>query len=159
MLLVFIVYSNFILKWRRVIDFVFKTGTYIPKLIAEAFYLTNDIEKYGSGFTRIREAIVPYPTMKYDFYVMGNGCFSELSYERQKISTAEIEDSGLKDSVEKIVGAIKVNPFITQSELAKITGLSRRGVEWNLQQLRKNGIILRVGPDKGGHWEINKETE
>ncbi|KIO46301.1 MULTISPECIES: winged helix-turn-helix domain-containing protein [Sanguibacteroides] len=159
MLLVFIVYSNFILKWRCVIDFVFKTGTYIPKLIAEAFYLTNDIEKYGSGFTRIREAIVPYPTMKYDFYVMGNGCFSELSYERQKISTAEIEDSGLKDSVEKIVGAIKVNPFITQSELAKITGLSRRGVEWNLQQLRKNGIILRVGPDKGGHWEINKETE
>ena len=159
MLLVFIVYSNFILKWRCVIDFVFKTGTYIPKLIAEAFYLTNDIEKYGSGFTRIREAIVPYPTMKYDFYVMGNGCFSELSYERQKISTAEIEDSGLKDSVEKIVGAIKVNPFIKQSELAKITGLSRRGVEWNLQQLRKNGIILRVGPDKGGHWEINKETE
>ena len=61
--------------------------------------------------------------------------------------------------MEKIVGAIKVNPFITQSELAKITGLSRRGVEWNLQQLRKNGIILRVGPDKGGHWEINKETE
>lgn len=133
------------------------------KLIAEAFYLTNDIEKYGSGFTRIREAIVPYPTMKYDFYMMENGCFSELSYERQKISTAEIEDSGLKDSVEKtvekIVEAIKVNPFIIQKELVKITGLSRRGVEWNLQQLRKNEIILRVGPAKGGHWEINKETE
>lgn len=110
-------------------------------------------------FTRIREAIASYPTMKYDFYVMGNGCFSELSYERQKISTAEIEDSGLKDSVEKIVEAIKVNPFITQKELVKITGLSRRGVEWNLQQLRKNKIILRVGPAKGGHWEINKETE
>lgn len=110
-------------------------------------------------FIRIREAIASYPTMKYDFYVMGNGCFSELSYERQKISTAEIEDSGLKDSVEKIVEAIKVNPFITQKELVKITGLSRRGVEWNLQQLRKNEIILSVGPAKGGHWEINKETE
>lgn len=65
------------------------------KLIAEAFYLTNDIEKYGSGFIRIRQAIASYPTMKYDFYVMGNGCFSELSYERQKISTVEIEDGGL----------------------------------------------------------------
>ena len=111
-------------------------------------------------FTRIREAIASYPTMKYDFYVMGNGCFSVLSYERQKISTAEIEDSGLKDSVEKtvekIVEAIKVNPFITQKELVKITGLSHRGVEWNLQQLRKNKIILRVGPAKGGHWEIRK---
>jgi ATP-dependent DNA helicase RecG len=24
------------------------------KLIAEAFYLTNDTEKYGSGYTRVR---------------------------------------------------------------------------------------------------------
>ena len=103
---------------------------------------------------------MPYPTMKYDFYVMGNGCFAELSYEKQKISMVEIEDGGLKDSVEKtvekIIEAVKNNPFITQKELAQITGLSRRGVEWNLQQLRKNGIILRVGPDKGGRWEIRK---
>lgn len=98
--------------------------------------------------------------MKYDFYVMGNGCFAELSYEKQKISLVEIEDGGLKDSVEKtvekIIEAVKNNPFITQKELAQITGLSRRGVEWNLQQLRKNRIVLRVGPDKRGRWEIRK---
>ncbi|NDP22179.1 MAG: ATP-dependent DNA helicase [Paludibacter sp.] len=34
------------------------------KQIAEAFYLTNDIEKYGSGFIRIRKAIAATPTMK-----------------------------------------------------------------------------------------------
>lgn len=28
------------------------------KLIAEAFYLTADIEKYGTGFTRIRKAFL-----------------------------------------------------------------------------------------------------
>ncbi len=31
------------------------------KLIAEAFYLTGDIEKYGSGFVRVRQAIKKYP--------------------------------------------------------------------------------------------------
>jgi predicted HTH transcriptional regulator len=42
-----------------------KTDTYQSrtrnKLIAEAFYLTGDIEKYGSGFIRVREAIKDYP--------------------------------------------------------------------------------------------------
>ncbi len=45
---------------------------YAPnKLIAEALalslpkaYLTGDIEKYGSGFIRIREELAQYPTMK-----------------------------------------------------------------------------------------------
>ncbi|PIY04619.1 MAG: ATP-dependent DNA helicase, partial [Bacteroidetes bacterium CG_4_10_14_3_um_filter_31_20] len=34
------------------------------KLIVEAFYLTGDIEKYGTGYRRIREALKNYPTMK-----------------------------------------------------------------------------------------------
>ncbi len=31
------------------------------KLIAEAFYLTKNIEKYGSGFIRIRKELEAYP--------------------------------------------------------------------------------------------------
>ncbi len=31
------------------------------KLVAEGFYLTNVIEKYGSGFIRIRRAMADYP--------------------------------------------------------------------------------------------------
>ena len=37
------------------------------KLIAEAFYLTGDIEKYGSGFVRVRNEISTYPTMAFVF--------------------------------------------------------------------------------------------
>jgi ATP-dependent DNA helicase RecG len=43
------------------------------KLIAEAFYLTGDIEKYGSGYQRIREEIARYPTMKLNFQEIGDG--------------------------------------------------------------------------------------
>ena len=56
------------------------------KQIAEAFYLTHDIEKYGSGFIRIRQAIANYPTMKFDFHELGDGFVSEFSYTEQKIS-------------------------------------------------------------------------
>ena len=68
-----------------------KTDTYQAqtrnKLIAEAFYLTKDIEKYGSGYTRVREAILSYPTMKFEYKEVGNGYLVTLGYEIQRITT------------------------------------------------------------------------
>jgi len=58
--------------------------------------------------------------------------------------------------VEKILGAITNNPLITQIELSEITGLTRRGVEYNLSKLKAKGLIERIGPDKGGHWKVHK---
>jgi len=60
----------------------------------------------------------------------------------------------VEKTVEKIISLIKENVKITQEELSVKTGLTRRGVEWNLQQLKEKGILKRVGPDKGGHWKI-----
>ncbi|WP_316788814.1 ATP-binding protein [Pedobacter frigoris] len=61
------------------------------KLIAEAFYLTGDIEKYGSGFLRIRKEILTYPTMKLEFREAPNGFLNKLSYRDQKIFTKPVE--------------------------------------------------------------------
>jgi len=60
--------------------------------------------------------------------------------------------------VEKLLDLMVKNPKITQTELANSTGLTRRGVEWNLRQLREKGRIRRVGPDRGGHWEIRNSS-
>jgi ATP-dependent DNA helicase RecG len=38
--------------------------------------------------------------------------------------------------------------------LQQKTGLSRRGAEWQIQKLKNDNKIKRIGPDKGGHWEI-----
>ena len=40
------------------------------------------------------------------------------------------------------------------AELARVTGLSAKGVEKNIRILREEDIIRRVGPDNGGHWEV-----
>ena len=61
------------------------------ELIAEAFYLTGDIEKYGSGFLRIRKEISTYPTMKLEFREAPNGFLNTLSYRDQKIATTQVE--------------------------------------------------------------------
>ena len=57
-------------------------------------------------------------------------------------------------TTEKILRLIKENPEITNKELADACGITEDGVYWNTKKLRKNNIIRRVGPDKGGHWEI-----
>ena len=66
---------------------------------------------------------------------------------------APVKESSEK-TVEKILNAFKENPKTTQAELAKLTGLSRRGVEWNIQKLKSENRIERIGGDKGGHWKI-----
>ena len=62
-------------------------------------------------------------------------------------------------TVGKILDAIRDNPKVTQSQLAKITGLTVRGVEWNMKKLQEAKVIKRVGPAKGGHWEIIAQQE
>ena len=48
---------------------------------------------------------------------------------------------------------------IPQKELAEKAALSRRGIEWNLSQMKQKGILIRVGADKGGYWQINRMPE
>ena len=56
--------------------------------------------------------------------------------------------------MEKILNAIKNNSKITQNKLIEVTGLTRRGVEWNLAKPKEKGIIKRSGPTKCGYWEV-----
>ena len=61
----------------------------------------------------------------------------------------------VEKTVEKIFDLIKSDPQITQKQIMDKTGLTRRGVEWNLKKLKDDGRIKRVDPDKGGHWEVS----
>lgn len=62
----------------------------------------------------------------------------------------------VKKSVEKILELLSEFPEITRESLAAEVGLSVRGVEKNLAQLKSAGRIRRIGGRKGGHWEVVK---
>ena len=53
----------------------------------------------------------------------------------------------------RIINALKDNPYITQTELAEIIGISERSFKTNMKKLQQNGIIRRIGADKNGRWE------
>ena len=49
------------------------------------------------------------------------------------------------------------SPHITIPQIAEQLGLNARGIAKHIKNLQEEGIIKRIGPDKGGHWEVIEE--
>ena len=70
--------------------------------------------------------------------------------------------SNMKSNMKKelaIMEQIKTNPYTPIPLFQEVTGLSRSGVWKILNRLREQGLIRRVGPDKGGHWEVIEQEK
>ena len=74
---------------------------------------------------------------------------SELSSEKGSTGSDKPHDV-----VQSILSAIRYNPKVSAAEIAMKVGLSSRAVEKRIKTMRENGIIRRIGPDRGGYWEI-----
>lgn len=55
---------------------------------------------------------------------------------------------------EKIMRAVKENPYITQADLAKVVGISAKSIKENMKKLQTQGRLRRIGADKNGRWEV-----
>ena len=62
-----------------------------------------------------------------------------------------------KDLLIAIMKQIENDDRVTQNTLVSATGKVRATVQKYLQYLVENDYIVRVGPDKGGRWQINDE--
>ena len=77
-----------------------------------------------------------------------------MAWSIQKKQPPETTQKTTQKASDLILSLISKNGTLTRKQLADKTRLTEDGVKWNLNQLRKTGIIRRVGPNKGGHWEI-----
>ena len=73
--------------------------------------------------------------------------------------SAELDDGekSREKSREKIINIIRNNPTVTQLELSNMLKISPKAIEKHIKNLREDGIIRRVGPDNGGHWEVTND--
>lgn len=76
------------------------------------------------------------------------------SIEGKEGETGEIVGGKKIKSREKIITAIKGNGRHTTNSLAELVGVSPKAIEKHLAKLKAEGILVRIGPDKGGHWEV-----
>lgn len=62
----------------------------------------------------------------------------------------------LSETEERIMALIQSNPHITQKMLSEAIGLTRPYIGRKLLDLQSRNIIRRIGPDKGGYWEVSR---
>ena len=143
------------------------------KIIAQAFFDMGIIERYGSGIKRIKGDCDkngnPYPEWsdRYGEFAttyrprVTSGDSAEITPERAgKINEwlAAAIPSGIRQDARKnmvsILKEIAMDERITVERLCLQTGLSERGVWKIISSLKALGLLDRIGPDKGGHWEL-----
>ena len=146
------------------------------EIIADMFARLNVVEKAGTGIIRIREAMKveglqpPVFEDKEDFFkiiLYRPPGVKEIAEAPQKVPRKSTQKkypekvprkSTLKigGSAQKVLKLIAADQNITTSEMAIKIGVSPDAVKKHLAKLKMKNLIIRVGPDKGGHWEIVK---
>ena len=90
-----------------------------------------------------------------------------MVFQRPKWEEGEgLEKGGQKSKVKsrvkskvksrvKVIEIIGQNPSVTIPEIAASLGMSIPGIEKIIRSLKEEKRLRRVGPDKGGHWEVH----
>lgn len=60
----------------------------------------------------------------------------------------------LGENQKRILQLLSSNSLLTIKDLAETLGISTTAVENNLARLKQKNLLVRVGGDKGGHWEV-----
>jgi len=82
----------------------------------------------------------------------------EVETKIREVETGVREVEKLTDKQKMILELIKNNPSISKKEMSETIGIRPSSIDKNITTLKEKGYLKRIGPAKGGHWEIiNKQ--
>lgn len=124
-------------------------------------------EELGSGVLNVTKYLPFYAKGRQATFLEGNPFTTILPLPDSDVSGGDLPKKGgekdgekggerLTPNQGKILHLIGKHPSIPAKELARKVGITQRKIEQNLAKLKQQGRLRRVGPDKGGHWEIVK---
>ena len=124
--------------------------------IASVFYRRGLIETWGRGTLKIaglmQEAGLQAPALK------DNAGFVTLTFILPTSLAPRIQGSGSDETPGKtpdlILDWLTEAPSASIPELAQHLGKSERAIERAIRKLRADGKLVRIGPAKGGHWQV-----
>jgi ATP-dependent DNA helicase RecG len=130
------------------------------KLIAEAFYLTKNIEKYGSGFIRIRKELETYPQIIFAVEEIGGGVLVTFGQgEGVNEGVNEGVSEGVSGGVNRLYQSIMQKPGVRLPELSNNLHVPVKTLERWIKQLRDEKKVIFKGSAKtGGYYIIDGDT-
>ena len=105
------------------------------------------LKHYDKNVFDIEESYINV-SIPYDAEVMASMRVTNLGAENGAEKGAD------NNSEENIIRELKINPKVTRKELSLKLQIGTTSVYRILNGLKEKKKIKRVGPDKGGHWEI-----
>ena len=146
-------------------------------LIAKVFYMMGFIENWGRGYEKIRDAFEQAHLQVPTFEQVRGGFMATIQREVfQKVqggqgsaeNVLESDQENGKESAlnaqkwpekwpekaQLIIETISRNKSVSIQQLEEQLTIGHTTIKKILREMQVEGIIRRVGPAKGGHWEI-----
>ena len=127
--------------------------------IARAFAYMKIIEKWGTGIPRLFEACEEYGLPKPEL-IDFDGDFRVNMYRKGsgKFIDNRVNDK-VNDKVNDLLAILTNHPEYTVTQLADVSGVSRKTIAARLKELEGKGYIERMGSSRKGYWKINDLKE
>jgi Fic family protein len=72
-------------------------------------------------------------------------------------NTDEFVEKFVDNETQRLILRLLIaQPTISAKRIAEEVGMSSRGVQKNIDALKKRGLVERIGSAKGGHWLVKK---
>lgn len=122
-----------------------RTGNSIIRNPILVSYIAKGMLPYRGLGSGIKRALEYWPEI--DFTDGRDGCLFTAKVHRKVAKSSQ-------KSSQKVVEIMRNNPKVTIAELSGQTGISDRAVKKQITKLKQQNVIRRIGPDKGGRWEV-----
>ena len=143
------------------VDNIFTTRFARNPVISRVLTEMELVREFNEGvprmFKEMKEAGLPDPkiveTAGNVTVVLYNGKAATMN----KPAADDNQEKTTEKTTEKVIRLLEGNPYMTATQLADKLGVTVDGVDYNIRKLKKIGRIVRIGGDKGGHWEVIKK--
>ena len=141
----------------------FKVGNDI--FAKNSWYFRNALVR--ANYKNVKKGIQQEPEYLEKFFrnlLMGE--HNELKNRYLHIDYKKVKDSKnvpvnvpvnvpLKDRQKKVIAALSKDPHASAQKLAEKFGVTEKTIKRDLQLLKQQNLITRVGADKNGYWKVN----
>lgn len=134
-------------------DIVDRSGHGVPKVVNA--YGREAFKFLGVGIM----VTIPFDRKGFNTKANFTQNFTENFTENFTDNFTDNFTQNFTENERKIIKLIQKNNKITTSEMSSEIAISRRTVQTIVNSLKSKGILIRVGADKGGYWEIIPKKE
>ena len=152
---------------------------YRNPVLAEAMKTLGYVNKFGRGINMVQDVLTENGNTSAQFVLDDITTFKVVVRNAEYAPKNEGDDKDVTDNVtdgtdnvtdnthtykdandrrKRLADIIRTNAKVSIFELAKLVGVSRRTILRDIEILKTEGKLQRVGSEKAGHWIISNQN-